>query len=47
VDLSKEVLEQFQPADPREGDERGRIGDDDHNLRRAAVARSWSRSSAV
>jgi hypothetical protein len=47
VDLSKEVLEQCQPADPREGDERGRIGDDDHNLRRAAVARSWSRSSAV
>ena len=47
VDLSEELPEQVKQACPREGDERGGIGNDDHNLRRAAVARSSSRSSAV
>jgi hypothetical protein len=47
VDLSEELREQLQVTGPREANERGGIGNDDHSLRRAAVSRSSARSSAV
>ena len=47
VDSSEELPEQVKLACPRQGDERGGIGNNNHNLRRATVSRSSARSSAV
>lgn len=47
VNVIEKLPEQIKLSDPREGDKRGRIGNNDHSLRRAAVARSSARSSAV
>ena len=47
VDSSEELPEQVKLACPRQGDERGGVGNDNHSFRRATVSRSSARSSAV
>lgn len=47
VESSEEFAQQIEPASPRQRDKRGGIGDNDHSFRRAAVARSSTRSSAA
>jgi hypothetical protein len=47
MDAPEKLPQQVEPANAGERDERGGIGNDDHSLRRSAVAWSSARSAAV
>jgi hypothetical protein len=47
MDATEKLLQQIEAANAGKGDERGRVGNDDHSLRRSAVARSAAKSASV